>query len=652
MPKDPDDLRAGDCPLLAKHSADAGGPVAAYNGIAADLRALRADPELARLADHPEFQKAVAAPLERVRRDLTRARYCVGFIGLSQAGKSTTVNNLLGSEVCKSGTGKATSSQPARMFRAAADGLDVAYLTAANFEARRLELCKEIGLPSPGADDDLFAQLKDDAVFADVQDKPRLKKDREFLGVFLRSRRACGADYLRADGRVDSGLPFADRLKYTTHAEGAPENQTLLIKEARFHLALPALPDDLEICDLPGLGSERTVDDLVTFEYLPDLNGGLLFVNASMNMKDISLTNAFNRFRRAFDGNISSRAWVVFTKVDGLSDNYFRPGKENIFTVVREVLEEHQIPLSQVCFVSNELYKELSTEPPAGRRAWAARRLKQPADRPVPETCPPELRAAWEALVEDGGISRLRALVTTDVARSLAAEIRAAVERDLAKIRRDLDHRKATEKARLAGGGQLHEKVGTCRAVVMSLEQALTDEPGSFGMTQRAEELRGRLRQLLDNPETRKVITGLAPVKLPNEFRIHARLLSHTFQTEVGLKVVDPTYEEVGRMLEPLPRVPVGGAAACGAAWQALRDEDAAPAAWAGRLPGFGSDEFAEWLRHAAENGDALTGTVYLDIMFDKINAAVLATMHAIRDRLRARLGEVAAELELLTAAP
>ena len=54
------------------------------------------------------------------------------------------------------------------------------------------------------------------------------------------------------------------------------------------------------MCDLPGLGSERSVDDAVTFDYLPQLTGALLFINASMNMRDVSLTGAINRFKRVF----------------------------------------------------------------------------------------------------------------------------------------------------------------------------------------------------------------------------------------------------------------------------------------------------------------------------------------------------------------
>ena len=648
----PDDLRPDECPLLTRHPSGAD-LVRAFNEVAVDLRAARADPEVGPLVGSPDFARAVSDPLRRVRRDMARPRYTVGFIGLSQAGKSTTVNNLLGDpDVCKSGSGVATSSQPARLLRAPARGLDVVYLTAAEYAARRLKLCQEIDLVNPGTDDELLKQLADDAVFEAVRDKPRLKKDREYLKTLLHAARMYGATHLTADGHEERNLPFADRLKYTTHSAGAPEDRTLLIKEARLHLDLPALPDDLELCDLPGLGSERTVDDVVTFDYLPHLNGALLFVNASMNMRDISLTDAINRFRRAFEGAVAGRAWLVFTRMDGLTDAHFRTGGENFFTVVRGLLADNGVPLGQVCFVSNELTKDLLEEPAEARPAWAAKRMRQSADRPVPETCPPELRPAWEALLADGGIGRLRTLITDDVAESLAAEIRAAADRDLKHVRRELDKRVAAEKARLAGGSQLYEKVYTCRAAVMSLVQSLTDEPGGFGMAQTAEEFRGRLRRLLDNDETRRVLAGLRPDKLPNEFRQSSRLLAKTFQAEVLAKILEPAYEQVGQRLDGLPRVPLGAAGTCRDAWQAMRDEDGAPAAaaWSG-LPRFESDEVAVWLTAAAADDSTVTGAVYLDLMCHKVNATVHATMHALRGRLRARLGEMAEDLERLTSA-
>jgi hypothetical protein len=647
----PDDLTAADCPLLARQGADGARLLDEYNAAAAQLRALRTDPEAGGLVESAEFQRATADLLAKVRRAIKRPRYSVGFIGLSQAGKSTTVNNLLGdADVCKSGAGVATSSQPARLTRAPARSLDVAYLTTAEYEARRLELCKQIDLPSPGTDDDLAKQLADDAVFAHVTDRPRLKKDREYLQKLLRAARRHGPNYLTPEGRVDAGLPFDDRLKYTTHAPGGDDDPTLLIREARFHLDLAGLPDDLELCDLPGLGSERSVDDVVTFDYLPHLSGALLFINAAMNMTDVSLTGAIDRFRRIFEGDIAGRAWLVFTRVDGLTDAHFRPGGENFFTVVKQLLTDNQVPLTQVCFVSNELYKKLLRRPAGERLAFAAEEMKQTAERPVPDLCPPELRPAWEALLLDGGIGRLRALVTDDVARSLSGEIRRAAAADLERFRREFDKRVAAEKVRLAGGAQLYEKVGTCRAAVMSLEQTLADDPGGFGMLQAAEQFRARLGQLLESEDTRRVLESLPASRLPNEFRTHTRYLQQAFRGEVIAKLIDPAYEQVGQRLDGLPRVPLSAAPTCRDAWLRLRDEDGTADAWAGRLPDFASDEVAQWLEQSAANDGSVTGAVFLELMREKIHSSVYATMHAVRGRLRSRLGEIAAELEQLTA--
>ena len=644
----PEYLRDDECPLLTRHASGAD-LIRSFNEVAAQLRATQADPEVGQVVRTPEFAKAVLSPLGRVRQDMARPRYTVGFIGLSQAGKSTTVNNLLGDEVCSMGKGVACSSQPARVIRAAERSLDVVYLTAAEYEARRRELCKVIGLLNPGEDDDLLKQLDSDAVFEAVRGMARLPQDRDYLKKFLRAARRHGASYLTAEGRIDAGLPFADRAKYTTHVAGAPEDQTLLIKEARLNLDLPTLPEDLELCDLPGLGSERSVDDAVTFDYLPMLNGALLFINASMNMSDVSLMGAIERFKHTFDGEVAGRAWLVFTRMDGLSTNHFRTGGESFFTVVGGLLAKHGIPLKQVCFVSNTLHEGLHNEPAGERAAYAAKQMKQTAEKPVPETCPPGLRSAWEALLADGGLSQLRKLVTNDVADTLSKEIRASAQRDLEAVRKQLEKRVAAEKARLAGGSQLHEKVDNCRVAVSLLARSLTDEAGAFGMAQSSVAFRDRLRGVVDNEQTRPFLVQMPPAELPNEFRRHSRRLAQIFKAEVIASLFEPAYEQVGQRLEPLPRVPLGAAGTCRDAWQAMRDEDGKPDAdaWVG-LPKFESDEVAEWLTAASDGG--LDGTVYLDLMCHKIDAAVHETMHALRGRLRGRLGEMAADLDQLTA--
>jgi len=647
----PDVLTSQACPLLQKHGGGADDLVQLFNKAANELLQLKADAELGGLFRTPEFQREIVTALTAVRGEMVRQRYTVGFIGLSQAGKSTSVNNILAEEVCKSGSGVATSSQPARLLRSAGRSLDVIYLRTEDYERRRLKLAQEIGLASPGADAELLEQIKNDSVFAEVYDKPRLKKDREFLAQFIHAANK-HRDYLLPEGKIQDRLPYDDRMKYTTHSKEGGPNQTLLLKEAVFHLDLATIPDELEICDLPGLGSERTIDDIVTFEYLPDLNGTLLFVNAAMNLKDVSLTNAINKVRKVFEGDISGRAWIVFTKLDGLTDNYFRPGTDNIFAGVMDILKDQQIPATQVCFVSNELFKEVASEPTENKLAYAAKRMKQTAAKPIPETCPPDLVPAWEALLADGGIGRVRSLITSEVGRSLAGQIRADVIKRLGRFEKDLAHRIAAEKTRVAGGSQLYEKVGTCRAVVMDLARSLVDQPSGFGMLQQAEEFRSRLRGFLDNPETKRVLAAIDPAKLPGEFTMHTRILSQTFKTELSTRIIDPTYAQLAGRLDDLPKVPINGHATCRDAWQTFREEDRAAEAWATELPDFGGREMLDWLTYAAANDDTITGLVYQDMMGEKINAVVHQTMHLLRGRLKDRLNGIVQELELLTNRP
>src|SRR4051812_24927541 len=98
-------LAPTDCPLLTKYGGpEAGRLLGRYSDALAEVKKIEADRQLAPLLTAGRFNEALE-PLVKARGLMTQHRYVVGCIGITQAGKSTTINNVLDEEVCKPGSG-------------------------------------------------------------------------------------------------------------------------------------------------------------------------------------------------------------------------------------------------------------------------------------------------------------------------------------------------------------------------------------------------------------------------------------------------------------------------------------------------------------------------------------------------------------------
>ena len=112
----PAELKLADCPLLRDSvGVKVADLIEQYQAILQQARDLAAG-QFAYLLNRPDVQ-AIVDDLARVRGQLTRPRYRVGFLGTSQAGKSTTFNNVLKEEIAQSGIGDATTSLITRFRR-------------------------------------------------------------------------------------------------------------------------------------------------------------------------------------------------------------------------------------------------------------------------------------------------------------------------------------------------------------------------------------------------------------------------------------------------------------------------------------------------------------------------------------------------------
>ena len=105
----PTELTAAECPLLRDAPAiKVADLVEAFNQLVRQIGTL-GQGQFAYLLNRQDVQ-GIIDDLQRVRDLLTRPRYRVGFLGTSQAGKSTTFNNVLQEVLAQSGIGDATTS--------------------------------------------------------------------------------------------------------------------------------------------------------------------------------------------------------------------------------------------------------------------------------------------------------------------------------------------------------------------------------------------------------------------------------------------------------------------------------------------------------------------------------------------------------------
>lgn len=648
----PTPLTADQCPLLRKHGgAETEQLLSEYNLAVAELHQLSSDRVLARLLTSERFRGDVVSILDKVRGLLTRTRYVVGCIGITQAGKSTTINNVLGEEVCKPGVGDATSSQPSRIIYDPTPSLEVEYLDPERYRLRRQALCERINLPNPPEEAELLQILdRPNALLPNnAPEPPRFHHDLAYLKAFVRAYQTHHRVVVKSPPLTQTNLPYEDRYRYTTHAQGNQDDRVLLVREARFRIPNERLPRDLELCDLPGLDSKRSIDDIVTWEYLPELNGTFLFVSAGGNLLTQGMLEILSRLKQEFQNRLAGRAWVIFNRMDALSNNHFRTDRdENIFHTIDRLLQSCGIPESQAVFCSKKIYDLAVSHGGTAPPDQAARFMSQPADQPVPSSCPEGLRRAWSELIKDGGISYLRELMFRQVPGTLAQEIQDQVRRTLSGFRETLARRVDAERRRLTLDCTQIQAVNTCRTAVSALRVQLADRPCEFPiLVQETARLRQSLTTRFEQDTPRELVEHLSPREVARQFRTQGHLLGELLRHELMAEVVGRVYQAIGQSLERLPRVELGPERlTCHDLWQRFGREDATTDGWLQhRLPRFADDHIARWM----ERSGSIPADTYIGLLRDKITVVVQQTMGLLRSRLRQRLALIVNELLLLT---
>jgi len=426
-----------------------------FNAVAEILS--EASGKLPRFAER-EVVAGVKLGLAALADTMTRKRFSIGFIGPSQAGKSTTVGNLLSvsKDECPApqGSGGPTTSVPTRLVPCAEPAaqcqpgerhlIELQYMTKGQFRDRVRDLCRICKLPY---DDNVRSLL--DAAQKQTAEQPHFKAPDH--GVLIGLLRAAieFPDVLHDVAKVEIGQ-FSKRRDYATHQE-KPTKYSLL-REVRIHYVTDAMSHDIDMIDLPGLGVDKESDDALTIAFLPQLDGAFMF-QESHQMKSATVSTLAEPMRDQHRNTLGGRVWMVVTKCDALNELQLHgppedPGQPSAFCHLNDTLKTQGLGTDAVIFVGNAYYVALLGLPrqPEGGLARptpeiCARfpvvvRFDESCEPVVPPRCQqyPGQVEPWRRFVLDGGLSHLRETMQTKVAESVRAQTRRAVGEKLGKI--------------------------------------------------------------------------------------------------------------------------------------------------------------------------------------------------------------------------
>jgi GTPase SAR1 family protein len=644
-------LSLKDCPLLAE-SVDSQELIDLANQVSGQFSQL-ASSDLRAVLDRDDGRKLVQR-FQNVVSRLTRTHYRVGFLGTSSAGKSTIFNAALQEKIAESGAGDATTSLPSRLqYKAGDKKCQLIHMTREQYRDRLKKLFASVGLGTvPDSAEEQLAlveQLKPSLDGADANGRVVRQDDLRYLKAFIRTFQK-HADKL---GQPPTIVPFEQRSNYINHSDqrtpDAP-SESLLLLEAQLFIANDNLPERLELCDLPGLNSKRTVDNIITQDFLDELDGALLFVNVADNLMNAVLVDIIGKLTYRYGEDLCGRAWVVFNKCDSLTESHYFPesGRRSVFDNIRELLTKSRVPLSQVCFTSRRLIDTAQEAPLELSRAAGLLGLRE--SQSTPNTLPTEMSPIWAELLRDGGVSRLRRIMLEEMAESVATQIRTTARQELVRLKDDVTFFIEAEKRRRTGGVALRNKAVQCRNAILKLREGLANRATDFpALAELREFLRGKMATLLC-PDTSHADTlkRMSTNKIEQQFRIDASNLEDSLNDLLVNEVLDKVYAKVGEYLEPLPAVPVGRFNGINEAWQDFRNEDRTKLAWSeGLFPKFKSDELLNGVSDS-RSFQHFDGEVYLELMGHKVRVAVSQVIHGLRTQLRGRLGELETELDRL----
>lgn len=384
--------------------------------------------------------------IKTIREKLTQKRYRVGFLGTSQAGKSTTLNSYIDREkLLPQGNSMSCTSIRIRFFRnSAEEGYRVRfiYMTRAGYRLRRDDIAADL---LKLYDRHIEPPLSDDEVLARLDEQSFTQKDDIKVGNLLRrmidagkvhaaslgdhrKTEDVGIDELRQDADV------SDLLQRSATHDGKGNAKWSLLEEIQLGIPNLELPENVELVDLPGLSTTRGADDQYTLRAAKELNGAVVVISVADNVARPEIFQIVKELRKEFE-NDSSRVWIIGNKTDGVSrENLTGPPGTNIVDTIAKVLGSHWIDPRHFLFTSNELY----TSHVSAAEFLSPKGIHfDESGRPMLSSAfdsHPVLKSAFSEFCHDGGIAALKRVINGTMEPAIRRGLNAQIDRSIVQL--------------------------------------------------------------------------------------------------------------------------------------------------------------------------------------------------------------------------
>ncbi len=661
MPASLEELKPEHCPILKRFPEKLAPVLAVYN-LAVQVHNKLAG-QFPGVLEQPELAESLAR-LAKAREELVTPRFKVGFLGRYQGGKSTMMNNLLGAEISGTGAGEATTSVITRLIvgKAGVDPtLALRYFTADEYVKRRNTLCEWIRIPNPegSSEYNLIEKLKthNPGRGSSANSRTVTPKDKPYLTAFLQSFDHPRWKTFVQSPAITESVRFKDKDTLLTHGNDeqgqTKPSQYLLLSESEIRFHTDTIDPEIELVDCPGLGSGRSVDDLLTKEYIPELNGALVFLQAD-SMYSTQVIEILEDLKYRFKDSLRSRVWIVVNKMDVPDRKAKLVGDtsgKTTFDLITQLESAHGIPLSQVCLGCNRIFQLAKNNGGVADRTKAMEKLDlaEPGDEKTVKGVLakyPALDAAFEEMLKDGSIAHMRKLIREQIGPSVANEIFAQAARDAQQAASDLEY--AFKECEQPANEQERQAALAWQEALseMMIDLRVTDDGERGELFVKLIDLGSGARKALEAEFVRfandRILNAMTLPELYERFQVD----SDRMQREVDKQfesLIQSLYTEVTVKFDgkTLPPVTLPGGRDIAAVWQECRQQDRDGGPWRDRMrPCLTEDQL---MRRMSEPGVCVLfdGAKYKKLILDKIRTAAQQITLAVRGRLHVRLDDL-----------
>ena len=348
--------------------------------------------------DFGEVERLLAA----IAADISKSCCAVGFLGVTGAGKSHTLNELIGYDLLPLGSCGHPCTNAITRIKFIPSGsrpeYELWYMTEEEFACRRHALASLLGLDTPRADAGDPLPKTDEQLIAELEslinDDEEPMEERDIAQTFLRFLRLAGetrGQFIRpVDERKIVRGTVADLValkallvQVAQHGDLEPmaaraSTPYSLLAEVRIRVPLDRPPGDVELVDLPGILARLAQDDMA--KYLSEMDG-VFVAMSSQNLGLKVFGELKDRLKQRF-GDIRGRTWIYVTKMDTPDRAAIQAPKNSIFHGIDKTVQgtwgfQGEAISQHLCLTSNHvnrLVQRYGPAPLAPEKATACRR--------------------------------------------------------------------------------------------------------------------------------------------------------------------------------------------------------------------------------------------------------------------------------------